>query len=327
MKKKLPFSLVLTAVLALFACTAYALTQSDLLSLLFPGGSVRDDAYQYLQQTPVSVQDGGLTLTVSETLFDGRRVSVIASIRNDTTETLYIAATPLTLNDVAPDSCGGYRLFNFGVEYLAIGPGETLSGDTYSDFLPEVFEAADSFTASMEVYALRATAEIPASEDGVYYPSSAFTADNSEQAAHLSLSYRVDGSMIHTATYTVPRLQSYRMDGCTLLIKEANFTPSSTFISFDVLADDPAEGSVGRLDSSTDGRLIRWYAIFDNQGNRLDDIAAGGGAYTASDDGLIEYVYDYAPLAEIPTSITIAPIESNEPVMGKAVVVEIKTVR
>lgn len=326
LKRRIPVSFALAAVILLMTCTAYAFVHSALLEHLFPGGGIRDDAYQYLLQEQASAEDGGVTLTVDETLFDGRSIHVSASIRNDTAETLFVAATMARVNGIEPDSYGGDFLFNYGIDYLAIAPGETISGYTYSNYLPETFEGVQEYTVSMEAYAMRAIAEIPPREDGRYtdlYSANAFTTENSRQAAYLSLTYQVNGSLIHTATYTRVKQPEYRMDGCTLIVKEANFTPSATHISFEIVADDPADAYADQFDSSKDGRLLRWYAIFDDQGNRLDDIAEGGGEYSASDDGAIEYVYDFGPLSEAPSSISIVPIENGDPAMEKAVTVEI----
>ncbi len=324
MRKRIPVSIALAAMILLMACTAYALVESDLLNRLFPDGGVREETYRYLMQTAASAEDGGVTMTVEETLFDGRMIGVTASVCNNTEETLYVAATHPVLNGIEPDSWGGNFLFNYGIDYLKLAPGETLSGYVYSEYQPGTFEAEEQFTITMEAYALQSEASVPARqwEEWALYPASAFTEENSRQAAHLELSYQADGSMIHTAEYTRAKIAEYRMDGCTLNIKEANFAPGSTCIAFDIIADDPAEAVPDRFDPSKDRRLLRWYAVFDDEGNRLDGQVLDK-EYAAGSDGVIGYIYGYAPLEKVPESITIAPIENDEPVMGKAVVIEI----
>lgn len=322
-KKKLPVALIAAALLALTCMTALAVGGSRLLERLFPSGNVPETTAALLTTKPYSAAENGVSLAVTETLFDGNTLLIHAELQNGTDETLYAAircdsarrlpASGAPAKAVARSGSGGDILFDYGVFFTRALPGETLAGSVECRYDGDGLQNGDTLEVFLEAVAMRAVAPV-SPVAGELYSYEDLSGPAGEEAACVPLTVSVQTANAPRAAYRAEP-DAFRLPGYALRITNIAFDPASASVAFALIPDDPADialplpGEAGER-----GRLIRDYAILDEAGTPLIFDMEGW-----AEDGALYLEYTSSPFSAPPRVLSIAPLSDNEPIMDEAV--------
>ena len=322
-KKKLSMAMLVAAMLALASVTALAAGGSRLLADLFPAGKVPEQAAALLNAQPYSATKNGITLTVTESLFDGAKLIIQAELTNGTDETLFAAVhcgsadrLPVsgTPAEIIAQGDKANTLFDYGAFFNRILPGQTITGSIKCNYSGGEAADDDTMTASLEAHVMHALTPVEPIV-GDLYAFDALSEPAGEEFVTIPLTIPVHKAQTSGSGSTVClATNEFRMTDYTLYLKELSLAPASTKIAFEIVPDDPADADFVIFgDDVTLGRLNRSYVILDETGQ---SVPFSMEAWVS--DGALHYVCDSAPFAEAPKALSIVPTMQGEPLMDEA---------
>lgn len=325
-KKKLPFALLIAAALILICLTALAVGGSRLLTYLFPDGNVPEATASLLDDDIRSASESGVTFSVTESLFDGSTLLIQAEVQNDTDETLYAAVRCANVNRLPASgspaeifSLGGSGniLFDYGVFFTRVRPGEKISGNVERLYDAEELENAESLEVVLEAHIVRAVESVaPFSGDLFSYED--LTGYAGEEVARIPLTFTVSTDVTDNPSFHA-EVDGFRFADYTLRITEMKFAPASASITFAVIPDDPADVALEISGGeAVRGRLVRDYALLDEALKPLNFGMEGW-----DEDGVLYYLCKSSPFAVPPRVIYIVPLADGEPIMEEAAAVTV----
>ena len=325
-KKKLPFALLIAAALILICLTALAVGGSRLLTYLFPDGNVPEATASLLDDDVRSASENGVTFSVTESLFDGSTLLIQAELQNDTDETLYAAVRCANVNrlpasgsptEVFSQGGSGNILFDYGVFFTRVRPGEKISGNVERLYDAEELENAESLEVALEAHIVRAVAPV-APFSGELFSYEDLTGYAGEEVACIPLRFFVSNNVTDTPTFHA-EVDEFRFADYTLRITEMRFAPASASMIFAIVPDDPVdvalENSKGK---AVRGRLVRDYALLDETLKPLNFGMEGW-----DEDGVLFYLCKSSPFAVPPRVIYIVPLADGVPIMEEAAAVTV----
>ena len=326
MKRKMSLALLAAALLALACLTALAVGGSRLLERLFPNGGVPEATAALLNTRPDSATENGVTLTVTETLFDGDTLLIQAEVLNGTDETLYAAircgsARRMPASGAPGEALflggSGNTLFDFGAFFTRVPPGEAVSGSVECRYDAISLQNAESLEVHLEAVAMRATAPV-SPVAGELYSYEDLSGSSGEEAARVPLTVCVPIRATPRAAYRAEP-DAFRMPGYTLKVTNIAFAPASASVAFAVVPDDPADIALPLPgEAGGRGRLVRDYAILDEAGSPLDFGWEGW-----AEDGALCVEFTSSPFAEPPRVLYIVPLSDGAPIMDEAAAVRV----
>lgn len=319
-KKKIPLALIMAAVLALASVTAWAAGGSRLLEALFPAGNVPETAASLLNTEEFAASENGVTLRVTETLFDGSALLIQAEIVNDTDETLY-AAIHCSAVDRLPVSGtpaeilakGGEAdtLFDDGSFFNQVRPGQTIAGKVQCDFSMDSLPDGEVPTVALEAHVMRALEPVEPLVGGLY-AYDALTEPAGEVAAAIPLTIPVRKPAVQGSEPSVCLAENeFRMAGYTLRITELTLAAASTRLAFEIIPDDPEDTVLVR--DGQCGRLVRSYVLLNEEGQTIPMRMEGW-----AEDGVLYCVGEGSPFTERPRTLSLVPVCQERPIMDEA---------
>jgi len=323
-------AIVLAAALAVLLALAgigSAEYHSGLLSGLFGGGAIREEAAELLVFEPVSMTKNGITVTITEYLYDGQSMHMAGEMRNDTDQALLCG-----MKNLHGGSGGG--VFNLELGLVMVRPGETATGQVTIRDMNMMKEMMNLWRVKVQAVALRPAGEVhPDVNDTEYYDvSNHYGTELTEMVFEETLSFPMKKNQIGRPSRTVPGVKKIRMEeqGYTLLIKKANFAAASSEVKFEIIPDDPKDIQAYG-DEGTDGheRLYRRYEILDGKGDRLFKGLIGGADFGRNvQKTKMEYSFGYKPLQSVPENIVLVPCgDDGSYLMDEAVTIPIIPLR
>ncbi len=137
-KKKMSTALIIAVLLLIVTVTAaIALTQSNLLGVMFGGnGQVPEELEEIVSKPEATVTTPDAKVTLSEYLYDGEKLHLYWTIANQTDRQIMVTMTPFMFNGTK----GSYRLMDVTAEGMPLiqtenhGFGQILGGE--ADGLP-----------------------------------------------------------------------------------------------------------------------------------------------------------------------------------------------
>ena len=299
------------AVLMALAGIGYAEYHSGILSALFGGGQARREAEELMFFDPVSLEKDGITVSVTECLYDGQTLHMTAEMRNDTEEALLCGMKEL-------HGSSGSGVFDLMRGLVMVQPGETVVGraevDDYAGLLQEV---------KIQAVALKPKGEVKpdVNDTEMYDVDTHYGTDRTETVFDETLSFQLPKS---GASATKPGVKKIRVDeyGFTIVMKKANFAAASSRLEFEVIPDHQEDIlSWGDEGSEGHGRLYRHYGVLDENGNQLVRAESFGLNWNKS---RLTYSFNLRPLAEAPEQILLVPKnDDHEYLMDEAISVPI----
>jgi len=303
----------------------YAEYESGILSALFSGREVRQEAENLIVFEPVTVTKNGVTATITEYLFDGQTVHLAGEMRNDTEEPLLCTLKP---EISGADHAGG--LFSFNGELVLIQPGETAQGVFRSDVLNLLQRMGVGWTVRLQAVALRLTGEAEESEKfpGSYDWEIHYGTERTEIMFEETLSFRMVQNQTGRPKRTQPAVREVRMEeyGYTIVIHEANFAAASSKVEFEIVPDDPKDiQAYGDEGTGGHEQLYRKYEIVNEEGKRLFADLTGGSDWGWTDrQTRLVYHFEFGPVESVPEKIVLVPVDDEgHYLMEEAAVVSI----
>ena len=139
-KKKMSTTLIIAVLLLIVTVTAaIALTQSNLLGVMFGGnGQVPEELEEIVSKPEATVTTPDAKVTLSEYLYDGEKLHLYWTIANQTDRQIMVTMTPFMFNGAK----GSYRLMDVTAEGMPLiqtdnhGFGQILGGEADDFALP-----------------------------------------------------------------------------------------------------------------------------------------------------------------------------------------------
>lgn len=322
-------ALVLAAVIAVLLALAgigYADYHSGILERLFVGREIRQDAKELVVHEPISLTREGITVTVTEYIYDGQTLHIAGEMRNDTDHELLCGMG----GQIGGSSDGVFGL-NSG-NLVMIGPGGKADGWLEISDMGFWQGLALLWRMQIRAVALKPDGEVqPDVNDTAYYSTERYYGtDRTEMVFEetLTFSFRRNWAGAHT----IPGVKKIPMEayGYTLVMREADFAAVSSKVEFEIIPDNPEDIlAYGEEGSGGHERLYRHYEILDRQGERLFAGLTGGMSFGwNANQTRLRYSFDFAPLETIPEEMILVPLsDDGEYLMDEKVVVPVSSAK
>ncbi len=341
------FSAALIAALIgvlLLAWLAYAATRSGLLDSLFHGKKPPEAAQELLAQPDLSVEHGGVRLTVDEYLLEGNSLHMRVTFTSDLDETLLCA--------VDTPRVGGHGIWAGGLDaFRALRKGQPVQIDLDETRFDFDLDTAKPVEIAFTGYVLRPLTDLSWSHPGagappdpltdsfadpyepdryelmtdeaaaLYEPGGAMSPVDvyeklgyTETVAALPVSITVQPEALRKAGSAVPDGQTtFEFDAYTLVVDQLALGPASTNVRLYLYPKAPLTGEDLGWDS-INPLIYRSYSLLGPDGkDLLKDVTGGSSSgfdYEAEERGdpqRIVFTGSWGPVGDIPDSVTLMP--------------------